>query len=398
MIDQTELPLARIAPSREQYLHSVRRVAEKRLAAGTDLDQVVFECRGAFPTDVLAALGIDLGNQIDFEPAAKPATLSGWRVGESDLIQSEWYFDERTVQELTAKATDRCGSLFAVGTPTIAVKAASLVDVTLLDSSPWISEDKLGALSFHRSRVEESRLDVGEEAVFIIDPPWHLQDYCGWLSTLEASLRPGSRVFLALPQMLSLRSAPVIRQFSIDFFSRRGVVDVIPDALTYESPPFEQNILGAAGLAPKKWRSGDLLEAQILWDSELAGSTSRDSNAQWRGFVIGGRVIRLRDDKAASGGDFDFIGARSASRRSMVLKSPSHSQVRESGLNAISSNGTGLRVASGLGVLESALARAAQIGSLTVALEEMSMIRKIAPAVIEALEVLIGTEDGGILD
>lgn len=382
-----------LVPSREGYLHHLRIEAQRQISGGAPVRDVVFNCRGAFPTDVLEALGVELEPNVPLDLAAPPPLRNRWRTADLDLIESEWYFDAESAADISDRAARGGGKLVALGTPTIAALAAGRSEVTLIDSSPWLLEDQFSAIDYRRRRVSEVVFDATEGATFVIDPPWHLHEYSSWLTAIAPALIPGTHVFLVLPQILSLKSSSAIRQFAIEFFSARGSVDVFTSAVKYESPQFERNILGAAGLSPINWRTGDLLQAVVMTDpidSATYKSPPVPPTEVWRGYEMNGTIVRVRGEYAVDDVSLRFDRPRDLRRHNMVLSSPSHSRLSAEGINIVSSSGVGLALTSGMNLLERTLSRASDLSDVVVelrrALPELSERRSVA----RTFELLLG--------
>jgi hypothetical protein len=357
---------------------------------------VPYNCMGAFPTDVVDALG---GNTLRNQPSLfwsrLEAPLDTYRLAEPDLALSEWYFDADTAGWMVDRFAGGWETVAAIGCPTIALEAASSSRRALLvDSSPWLDFSWNASIDHWRIRAEElSRFSVGE-AVYFIDPPWHLNDYSCWLSALSHVMTPGSQVILVLPQALALRSARLIRAQAFQFFSRRGQVDVTASAVRYKTPLFESTMLAEWGMELSDWRTADLLEVTIKVLEPEHGGRGRpkmhETLEAWEPFNIGGRIVRVGPCRLSTTAQFRY-----QNMPQVTLRSPSRSSLLEQGINCFSSLGTGMKVTSGAQLLKNFLSHLADQGNLQKALFAVSADNESRRGLLQAYKWLVELDKEG---
>lgn len=386
-----------VALSQEHYAHEVRQVlADLTERDNLPLEDAVFRCHGAFPT---VPLFLSLG-KIPRSPTTSsmsPHLSTPWRTAEGDLLLSEWYFTQQTTIKLVKMFPAVNRQIVAVGCPTVAVEAAKTgtARIALIDASPWVS--LTGENIDHRTQdVGSLTPEAAGEATFFIDPPWHLDDYKSWLGALSPRLAPGSRVCLVLPEQLSSRASRAIRSFSIDFFAARGVLDIIHDAVDYETPEFEAAMLRTAGLPVRDWRSGDILDVRI--NTVVSGGsvpTASSLPSQWMAFNFSGRVVRLKTPTVERSTHFRFDSGDDSGH--WTLPDPSRSRIRNSGIDCVTSAGIALRIIEGSDLLSRTLLALQEGLSVTQAIRSLRVSDADSRRLQEVCNLLLdssGDEDG----
>jgi hypothetical protein len=388
--------------SREQYHEEITRRLTELVSQGSSLESAVFSCDGAFPTDVLRAGGIR-GLPTHEDDSLPLHRTPGWRVADQDLIQAEWYFDADTVERLCSTYLADGDTAYAIGCPTLAVEASRRgVLSTLVDSSPWLDFTSEVGLDHKRVDVTSiNRLEIEDKAVLFVDPPWHLSEYQIWLEVISRSVSAGNRIYLVLPKSLSLRSAKSIRSASIEAFAPIGDVDVIDDAVRYETPLFEKAMLRSAGLPWGNWRTADLLELSVRRTPATEPQAPSRSVDEWDHYNLDGTVVRLQISKtleSSTDSDFSFYVPPTATSSDWVLRSPSMSLIASARINCVSSIGVGLSINFGMRLLQQVLARLSEGELITNAVESLEVGPAVRTRIRKAVTILVGREEGRQLE
>ena len=116
----------------------------------------------------------------------------------------------------------------------------------------------------------------GVAGIVILDPPWYLDYIRPMLATAASLCRVYGHVIISLPPDGTRASAAEDKVNVLEFSEALGLRVMSDHALelTYETPFFENNALGACGLRAKDyWRQGDLLVLRKMF--EIDGTLER---------------------------------------------------------------------------------------------------------------------------
>jgi hypothetical protein len=119
-----------------------------------------------------------------------------------------------------------------------------------------------------------------------------------WATIAEKLVKPSGILAFSLFPPLVRPTATAERQKILEFVSSIGDVEIVEDALVYETPLFEKEALRAAGVEDTgNWRRGDLVlvrvrrASRIEKEQPLLGSHTR---LKWRTLVVSGQVVKIR--------------------------------------------------------------------------------------------------------
>lgn len=322
-----------------------------RLMPRISVTDLYHSCLGAFPAVVKQSL---LTLQApEYRPQSAPAeggTLSSdpapWEDEELDIVDFQWFFDVRSAERILSYLPAGAGSLTALGTPTVAARAASRIrGVQLVDFSPrfeygdhvppWLDIEKI---KVWRCDLDQSVASIAPADMVVMDPPWHLENYLAWLRTAVAVCKPGGLLAVALPQPLTNRRAEVEFGRLRKLLRRIGEVTVERGALSYVTPSFETPVLDADGLGSlRRWRLADLALVRVQHPAVTWDAPGNDKPA-WKYRWLEGRVVRTWGEPATSDASVPVV--RSADpAHPYRLRSVGQNYLWSSGINLVTSRG-----------------------------------------------------------
>jgi hypothetical protein len=290
------------------FHHSLRRlVAEKHLTACTDLHQLCRGLRGAFPTDILAALGKH--RRFAAVEHAVPRSMLDLRLPEPHPVDYDWRFDGATAASLADLAMEH-GAVLCVGTPTVydAIGEAN-GRACLIDRNPLLVSflrrtsgcrfiiDDIASIYPTDIRVDERFSSA------VLDPPWYPYAYDQWLARTIPLMVAGGTIFLILFREFTRQNAEKERADLLNRLTAIGTISYPLDAATYSTPIFELEVLARLGV-PRltNWRAADVVKVELFpnvssWPFEASIAAAAP---KWRRFVVGDQVlaieIRSRDN------------------------------------------------------------------------------------------------------
>ncbi len=287
----------RLAQINAQYRSAARETLAQALAGCESPAGVFSKMKGMFPSDVVL---LENGQALKCENySCSPAPEYH---PELHALDYEWYFTTRTAHELSGEYGSRNGVTICLGAPKVAIAAIHQSrSVVLVDKNPCLLNrfPELGrSEEVHlMDAIDSGRLRLRADAV-IFDAPWYLTDTMGWLFAASQLVRAGGSIIFALYPSLVRPSALLERELILDIASTIGSLEVHQEALVYETPLFEQEVLYGSGLpCMAEWRRGDLVcvTASKPLASLPPGLLYRPSiDGAWRSFVIGEQVVKVR--------------------------------------------------------------------------------------------------------
>lgn len=261
--------------------------------------------RGAFPTEILAALTrIGTGYpslQNDVAGASSESVYESWP--EPSPVDYEWRFAPATAAEIAARASDLGTPVACLGTPTVFARLVSSgVPAVLVDRNPFIVRAVSawpGATVIEADIAELPRVLGGRKfAVMVMDPPWYVSHFEFWLAQATTIAAPNAAllatVFPELVRPQALAETGYLRRKLAEL----GCLELFPGSVCYETPFFEREALLALGIpAFRSWRVADLAVVRIEGSKQLIADPPSES--AWERFSFGSQVVGLRIDPAA---------------------------------------------------------------------------------------------------
>lgn len=318
----------------------------------------------------------------------------GW-APELHALDFEWYFERSCAAMLAARLVEHGPRVLCLGAPTVAFALLDRPDcerVTLIDANPLVIErhpatDRLRAIvdDLAAARVEEGRYDA-----VLFDAPWYPAELLRWLAVAAGAVRTGGRILFALPRPLHRPSADADRRLVLAAARRLGRARIEPRALAYETPRFEHEALGAAGVSvPPSWRRADLVEL-VRDDAPAPAPIAPAPGPRWRRFVIGAQVVKLDLDAPSTPGDpiSPLPGSGGFRYASISTRDPLRSSI---GLWTSRSRVARVRRPE---LVAELLEESARIGDLTT-LPDTAALRSLEPgrraSALEALRAVLGS-------
>jgi hypothetical protein len=175
--------------------------------------------------------------------------------------------------------------------------------VTLIDGA--ITTTRVASRAFPEAKVMRLDLVRGREVartnsagVVMADPPWYPKQMAAFLWAAARLCRPGGHILVSLPPIGTRPGVEAERAELLALAAGWGLrlVRWESAALTYLSPPFEQNAHWAAGLppVPLDWRRGDLAVFTPMLEFRSSRPGLPSQREEWEEIVVGAMRIKLR--------------------------------------------------------------------------------------------------------
>lgn len=300
------------------------------------LDQLVGECEGLYPLELLAILDelverdyvIRTPAGYSSVPTAltveRPHSRSPAKIEAPSIILPEphphdfdWRFDASTTSKLVDLMCQNLppyGRILLIGAPSLFAAMVQLGDdappTTLVD---WNQSLNLvfdnASLPSHLRFICVDLLhqalpsDMEPVDIVVCDPPWYPEYYRIFLGQGASLIRVGGVVYVSLFPVNTRPGAADDRAQVLGALQASGlhIRDLSAGALAYRTPAFERTSLQSVGLTSlSAWRRGDLL---TLWKvrSVAFGGAGVDalpspvsSDETWFEVLIGARKVKVR--------------------------------------------------------------------------------------------------------
>jgi hypothetical protein len=229
------------------------------------------------------------------------------RVPEPHPLDYDWRYSSRTVWALSERAF---GRTIAVGCPSIArVLRCRGIAHTSVDWQPHNAE-----------HPNSTVIDVGNAGPMqgnyfdtaFQDPPWYPADLVRWMIWTAQHLVVGGRLFSSIWPEETRPTGQAERAHVLALMSAWSDVRIVPSALCYEVPYFEQVARQLSGESEpaQAWRTGDLIEAVITRRPPPVSPQHRP--AVWYRFVWNTYQLAVRADAISDGPQ--YIGTHPQAR------------------------------------------------------------------------------------
>ncbi len=226
-------------------------------------------------------------------------------------LDYDWRFTEATKVLLLERMSIHLpfqGSITLLGVPTLFAKLRySFPDstVTLADSSSesiFVLSEKCGSEGLFFCDLLKDPLPQIKADVVIADPPWYPEHFEAFIWAASQILCIGGHLLLCGPNSGTRPGAEAEWRQIQDYAHSVGFeLSSFEDSLRYETPPFEQNALYAAGHPPisTDWRSGRLATF-VLRSVPVAERPVKHSGlSKWTDHRIQGVRWRIRHKESA---------------------------------------------------------------------------------------------------
>jgi hypothetical protein len=305
----------------ERSLDFNQRLAELCRAAltqGADFANLLDCVEGADPRAVLDCLDTLTGSDPELAVPARNASEEGRSptisTGCSTLpvvhpLDYHWRFAPETITMMLdrlAACTAPGETVAFLGTPSLYAECAERLpgrECVLFDSDSRVV-DALGG----DARVIDLTLDDPpclSASCAVADPPWYPEAIHAFARAAGTVLRPGGAFLLGFPAPLTRPGVSAERDEILRALQLQGfhLLNRHPLLLRYETPPFEQAAMGAAGAsAPAQWRRGDLLTFDLP-ERFAPGPRPLPTGPRWSGFELAQIPLRVNPDAPALGND-----------------------------------------------------------------------------------------------
>lgn len=295
------------------YSIRVEKAVLRAASRGTPtLDELCRAGRGAFPTEIKAALDRLRQHRLVGALSDEPKALTNFAHlrelwPEPSPMDYEWRFTPTAAEAIACRASEFGVPIACLGTPTVfASLLAKGVDAVLVDRNPAI-------VSFLKRHAHNHVLlaDVGDlpgglrtfrYPVIVLDPPWYFDHLCFWLMQASRITTQNATLIFPIFQELARPTAEKERIAICETLQNFGSLELFMDAVDYETPLFERETMVALGLPPfATWRVADLAVFN-LGPSCMHLDVSPPVEDVWDHFCFGFQVVGLRRTAVDEGG------------------------------------------------------------------------------------------------
>lgn len=261
------------------------------------LESVVRACRGAFPTVVTERLRtLQLHDALPRELQTDEARASVF-TPELHPLDYEWYFSRETAAALADAVTTRRPPLL-LGAPTVADVLSGRSRSAVLVDRNQLAFARLGhrrGITFRRHDLRRPLYTMERAETVLFDAPWYVEHLLLWLWQASRLVRRRGRILFVLFPELVRPLARHERDVVLDVASLIGRVEVMRNAVGYETPLFEREALIGSGLTPDLyWRSADLISITRPTRLRKKPRVPPMTEEKWETFVVGTQVVKLR--------------------------------------------------------------------------------------------------------
>lgn len=272
------------------------------------LESICRSCKGAFPSDVLSAIGrlgtparIALVNEL--LPGAPDSHSLSRLFPEPHPVDFEWRFNEETALSVAKYVSGIGGRVACLGTPTVYRHlAAQGADSVLVDRNPflprYLSESSSNRVVTADLRFRASTCGIGKFDVIVLDAPWYLEYVKTWLLRALELANKGATIILTLFPELIHPSGRQERANLVRLLKCLGSSSNFTTGAVYETPLFETETLRALGLPPlPRWRTAELVVVRLSFPIPMFQVTPPKED-RWIRFLLGTQVVALRESGA----------------------------------------------------------------------------------------------------
>lgn len=305
---------------------------------------------GAFPTEVLRSLTeLQQLGHVNCEGSeyrlkdktasttVNPPLLQKIEFPDAHPLDFDWRFTKHGRTELVRQAerySRKDARIALLGAPTLLPEILQTRPNTFLFDKNNLLVDLFQSQGLgQRVLISDLRHDLNwtnpDFNVVIADPPWYLDYYRAFIGRARELLKTGGFFFMSVlpwltrPSASSDRKLLVCEAFKADF----DLCEVLPGALHYESPPFEQAALKQAGLLLSDWRSGDLYIFRLSGKISLTDETLDVDQARWDRFVVGKTQIQVIGKTGFGQFEFEPVASKHGVLPSVSRRSPSRHEI-----------------------------------------------------------------------
>ncbi len=318
--------------SQRAYSERLEAFLENQLQGKTmPFLEIVCRAEGAYPTDVLKTLD-SLVSRKRLEKHRELYGLVGQKYGEgkgydrpiqlgenfplnalnvSSVFSNphpadyDWRYTSKAKDELVKRLEPhiQCGAKVALfGAPTLLLSLHKLgMLATLFDvSSSTLADLEAAGITAGRMVCHDlfDRLPEFSRKfdVVVADPPWYVQfDEAFILRSSEILKQHGTLMLSVLP-WLTRPSAIKDRSDIIAFAIKAGFClgEVVPGAVSYQTPKFEQIALSMQGVHCGNWRVGDLFVFRKVAETTLPNVPCPKDEPTWDEYRFGDIKVKLR--------------------------------------------------------------------------------------------------------
>jgi hypothetical protein len=269
----------------------------------TDLSKVFRRMRGAVPTIVkerlLARMSEDL---VDTDRRASDISDAHIHMPELHPLDYEWYFTKATIDHLL----DICGrtsTVVCLGVPSFAARRTQ--NTVLVDRNPLVVRrfpSLIRTAFLLLLDIADGEQYLPPADIVLFDAPWYVDQALAWLAVAMRAVKPNGLVMFPLFPPLVRPAASAERDAILEAAASGGKVEVIEEAIAYETPLFESEALRASGIAQcGDWRRADLVLVRKTSGhiAELTELRPGRCASDWLTYLIGSQVVKLRKTAAA---------------------------------------------------------------------------------------------------
>lgn len=265
---------------------------------------------------------LGLREMIDFDVPSTCGTGNGKFVSESwsagllptpHPVDAAWWFTDSTLDKLSRrllKTTSASDKILLLGTPTLFHFMRPNVanrQIILVDRHPSKTSEPCCSKSITLDLLASQPKFSQPATVILADPPWYTLETQAFLLMARRNATENTTILLSVPPPGTRPGVQSEWNQIVSWAQGIGLrlTDYRYGALTYLSPPFEQNALHACGIpnCPFDWRRGDLAIFSCDGVGFLPPPRAFATDLSWQEILIGNVSLRIRATPQITGDD-----------------------------------------------------------------------------------------------
>lgn len=324
--------------------------------------EIVRECKGAYPIDVLQVLESQKYLQTEkkvysyknLESKSSKEFITG--TIENNPILCSWYFSMPTCKKIVDLYSWSNKNILFLGMPRLFeyfINNIKNAIFTLVDLDSYVVNQLKERYDFNENHIiicsDINSLDFklyNKYDYIFLDPPWYIDDYEKWIAKAYKMLNEKEGILIfSLFQELTRPDAENGRKRLLDKVKEHSREYLaISDFLEYEIPTFEKSELYHCGIELERpWKKADLIIAKEAINKEF-DSLKRDnsySRKDWE--EVSFNKIRIFISVHESDKEKD-VSIRYLPSNTSYLKNPSKRNIELEMVNMLTSRGQGFIV------------------------------------------------------
>ncbi|MBD5396083.1 MAG: class I SAM-dependent methyltransferase [Lachnospiraceae bacterium] len=347
----------------ENYYHKLENRIDWALQHNKlTFQEIVRECKGAYPIDVLQILKSKKNLQAEKQVFIYERSNANYTKEfitekiDNNPVLCSWYFSIPTCKKIVALYSWENKRILFLGMPRLFEYFAKNVKnayLTLIDLDYYVVNKLKENYTYDHSNkiiyANINKLNFGFEESYdfiFLDPPWYIEYYDRWISQSYKMLnQEGGIIIFPLFQELTRPNAEGQRKYLLSKI-RECAKDylVVSDFIEYEIPTFENGELQNHGVILEElWKKADLIIANGIKDYKYIMTDEEIDLNKWHEVDIFNIRIFININESNR---YENVAIRYLAKNVAYLKNPSRRNQELKLANMLTSRGQGYIVES----------------------------------------------------